>query len=174
MIAAILMFFMGSMGASEPLAVMRAGEVQVWRSDQRGWRSIYRCATPIDGAGRLGWAGSQLFIACPGEPLAVWTIGQLGARPVANATLATRRPRVLGSGIAAVYFAERKAVWRYRPGLDLVERIGGAPEWPVRSIAETPLGLVVCGQQRWVWRRGGWTGLKSRSSTGFSQRYQGL
>jgi hypothetical protein len=174
-IAAVLAVWL----ASPPLAVTDGGDIQVWRGDSQRWSAIYRCRRGREmSRDRLAWSGSRLFIACPGEVIASWEPGALGARPVTNQTLAGLRPTVLGSGQRAVFFAARRAVWRYRPALDLVEQIGAAPEWPLRCVVETPLGLQICGRDRWLWRRGVWTrlhttpgGTKGDSPTGFSQTY---
>lgn len=158
MIAALLVALVASPGVA---AVDAGGEVSVWRAETGRFTSIYRCGRPPVASARLGWAGSVLFIACPGEALARWEVGERSAHPVSNQALALRRPTLLGDGIEAVFFAERGAVWRYRPALDLLERLAPAPEWPLVGLAETPIGLVARGRRaRWQWRRGTWRRLE--------------
>jgi hypothetical protein len=189
-ITAILVVWLAGGGAGAEVALSDSGDVLIWRADQQRWSSVYRCHDAERmSSKRLAWSGTDLYIACPGEVVARWHPGLLGALPTTNLTLAARRPKILGSGQRSLFFVELGAVWRCRSSVDLVERIAGAPEWPLRSVEETPLGLVVCGQHRWLWRRGGWTRVsnetnrgdqsfdqirKRNSSTRFSQRYQGL
>lgn len=159
MIAALLALVAGVAGFA-------GDEVRVWRPETGQWTAIYRChRSPQDEDRRLAWAGPVLFIACPGEALARWEVGERAARPVSNQALAQRRPELLGDGARALFFAEAKAVWRYRPELDLLERLGTAPEWPLVALAQTPIGLVVrSARTRWQWRRGMWRLLDSRTA----------
>ena len=137
-------------------AVDAGGRVSVWRAETGRWSTIYRCGRPLP-LTRIAWAGPVLFIACPGEALARWELGERVARPVTNRALARRRPALIGGGAGALFFAEARAVWRYRPDLDLVERLAGAPEWPLTAIVKTPIGLLVRGRRAWwQWRRGRW------------------
>ncbi len=98
------------------------GRIDIQRRDSKP-QIIYRCRRAIN-LRRFAWVASQLYIACPGQPIVVWSPGHSYATVCPS--LADLRPRILGGG-NRLYVVGQRRVWSYQPNRRKLRKLPAPP-----------------------------------------------